>query len=108
MTAEADFQRAYKTGRSGANRLLRVYYVARSEGPTRVAYVAGRRVGSAVARNRAKRMMREGSRDLVRLVGPAQDIVLVAHTAVLGARVSDVQAAVRQLFERAELVGVQK
>ncbi len=46
---------------------------------TRVAFVAGRRVGSAVRRNRARRRLREAWRLMADRVRPGADVVLVAR-----------------------------
>ena len=58
--------------------------------------VASRRIGNAVARNRAKRVLRAAVAD----VGLAEgvDVALVARRAVLGAKATDVAAELRTLF----------
>jgi ribonuclease P protein component len=60
-----------------------VHALERSEdGPARVAIVAGRAVGNAVRRNRAKRRLRAAARQ-VRL--PAADVVVDARAAAIDA-----------------------
>ncbi len=46
---------------------------------SKFAFVAGRRVGKAVRRNRARRRMREALRTMLADVGPGADIVLAAR-----------------------------
>lgn len=64
--------------------------------------VAGRRIGGAVVRNRAKRLLREAVRR--EGIRPGWDVMLVARSAIVGARLSDVQAAVHLMLKRAELL----
>lgn len=74
------------------------------EGPPRVAVVAGRRVGNAVARNRAKRRLREVVRATALPVGV--DLVLSAKagadTVSFSELSDDVGSSVRRAIRRAE------
>lgn len=54
-----------------------------------VAFVAGRRLGSAVVRNRARRILRAAWREATSHVQPHNRIVLVTRSPILGARSSD-------------------
>jgi ribonuclease P protein component len=67
-------------------------------GPARVAVVASRRVGNAVSRNRAKRLLREAA---VRVAWtPGTDIVLVARVAAAASTMPAVLAEVEELAGR--------
>lgn len=52
-----EFQRVYNRGRSGHSPLLVLFYLPLPE-QLRVGFTAGKKVGNAVKRNRAKRRMR--------------------------------------------------
>ena len=68
------------------------------DGPPRVAVVASRRVGSAVSRNRAKRLLREAARHVA--WRPGTDVVLVARAACAGSLMPPVRDEVEQLADR--------
>jgi len=69
-------------------------------GPGRVAVVAARRVGGAVERNRARRILREAWKQVSPQVSGDSDAVLVARKAIGGAKTQDLVAEMRQLLGR--------
>jgi ribonuclease P protein component len=81
-----------------------LYHFAReaSEAP-RIGFSVSRRVGGAVVRNRARRVLREAVRPLIpRLV--ACDIVVVARAPVVGAGVADLERSLADAAARAGLL----
>jgi ribonuclease P protein component len=79
-----------------------VVFVAPGSGS--VAFVAGRRVGGAVLRNRARRILRAAWRELAPRVREGYDIALVAREAIRGAKTQDVVAELNGLLMRARVV----
>lgn len=63
-----------------------------------VAVVASRRVGRAVDRNRARRILRAAWREVAPLVGDVNDVVLVAREGVRGAKTQDLVAEMTKLL----------
>ena len=61
-------------------------------GTGRTAFVAGRKVGGAVQRNRARRIMRTAWSEVAPKVGDTHDVALVARAAIQGARTQDLVA----------------
>ena len=76
-----------------------VVFVAPGAGS--VAFVAGRRVGGAVVRNRARRILRAAWREVASDVRDGYDVVLVAREAIRGARTQALIAEVDGLLARA-------
>jgi ribonuclease P protein component len=65
-----------------------------------VAYVAGRKVGGAVERNRARRILRAALREVAPDGVPGHDVVLVAREDIRGARSRDLTPEMGELLER--------
>lgn len=100
LRAPADIQAVFAARRSRAGRFLVVHGRARDgTADTRVAVVASRRVGSAVRRNRAKRLLREAARSVS--WAPGHDVVLLARADCAEARldvvVEDLRVAASHL-----------
>jgi ribonuclease P protein component len=79
-----------------------VAFVAPGRGA--VAFIAGRRVGGAVQRNRARRVLRAAWRELAPGIDDTYDIAWVARAAVLGAKTQDLVADMRELLRRARVM----
>jgi ribonuclease P protein component len=73
--------------------------------PTRFAFTASRRVGSAVARNRGKRLLREAVQEQLEIIEPGWDCLFIVRDPTPNAGYSAVQSAVLKLLRRADLVG---
>lgn len=72
-------------------------------GPGRTAVVASRRVGGAVERNRARRILREAWTRVSPQVIEGFDTVLVAREAVRGAKTQDLVAEMTLMLRRVEM-----
>ncbi|MGQ0668697.1 MAG: ribonuclease P protein component [Actinomycetota bacterium] len=79
-----------------------VVFVAPGGG--RVAFVAGRRVGGAVVRNRARRVLRAAWRQLAPRALGKHDIALVARGAIRGEKTQDLVAEMDELLLRARVI----
>jgi ribonuclease P protein component len=66
-------------------------------GPDRFAVVASKKVGGAVQRNRARRILREAWRSVSGLA-PGRDAVLVARAKIAGARTQDLVVEMQDLL----------
>jgi ribonuclease P protein component len=72
----------------------------------RIAVVASRRVGGAVTRNRAKRLLREAARHVP--FRPGVDIVLVARAACARQGLIDVHSELARLARQLEVLAVEE
>ena len=71
---------------------------------TRFAFSASRRVGHAVSRNRAKRLLRAAVHSNLTEIEPGWDCLLIARERTAKASYVDVESAVTQLLRRAQLL----
>lgn len=99
LRTRKDFQQIYDHGISARGELLVLIVIANERERARVGVVASKRVGSAVARNRCKRLLREASRTLIKEMAPAGiDLLLIARAACRAAGVEKVRAELRTLY----------
>lgn len=90
LSRSEDFTRVYRTGRSVANRCLVLYYFERSApgavdaaAGERVGFSVSKRLGTAVDRNRIKRVLREAFRAHRQSLRGNMDLVLIARTPII-------------------------
>ena len=94
----AEFELIYKTGFKRSGRLMTMFTRERETGPARLGIAATRKMGAAVERNRAKRLVRE----LFRHNKPALavDVVVVPRREILEAPHDRLEAEFRSLLAR--------
>ena len=76
-------------------------FLAPGPGPSRAAWIAGRRAGGAVERNRARRLLRETWWRLAPMVRNGHQLVLVARRPFAGAGASQIAEEVERVLRDA-------
>ncbi len=70
----------------------------------KVGIAAGKTVGTAVHRNRAKRLLREAMRSLLPNIASNLDLILIARPRLVTATLEDTRQALRNLLQRAQIL----
>ncbi len=83
---------------------LVILYVSTSESPSRAGFVTGRKLGGAVQRNRARRLLREAWRAVAPRIRGTHDVVVVARPSIEGAKAQAVKSDLETLLMRARVL----
>jgi ribonuclease P protein component len=103
LVSRAEFSRVYREGRRYAGEIV-VLYVRPTDSGRRVGVTAGRGLGGAVVRNRAKRRLREAYRQIEGRLCTSGDIVLVARSGVAAAGFTDIMQEMEALCAAGRLL----
>jgi ribonuclease P protein component len=95
-----DYQLVYDRGLKIASRFSTVFILPHTTGarPSRLGIAATKKLGGAVVRNRAKRLIREVFRR--NKIAPGFDIVIIPKRSLLDATLTVLEAEYRTLVER--------
>jgi ribonuclease P protein component len=104
LKAESDVQRVWQQGRAFAHPLVILRVRANNLDHSRAGFIAGKKMGNAVVRNRAKRRLREALRPHYLQIPPGHDFVLIARGNITQAPFTDIQQAVQEVLKRAKLL----
>lgn len=86
-----DFNRVYRRGSSKGGKYAVILYRKNNLGYTRTAFVASKKVGNSVERNRSRRVMRESYRALSDSIRRGYDIIFVARNTINGVKQPEVE-----------------
>jgi ribonuclease P protein component len=115
LTRSEDFKRVRRFGKSYAHPLVVLIVQAHDQRSTpqsgsvnqprvRVGVAAGRTVGTAVYRNRAKRLLREAIRPLLPGIATGLDLILIARPGLVSASLEETRRALLSLLQRAQIL----
>jgi ribonuclease P protein component len=98
-----EFRRVWSTGRSWAHTWFVLWALPNDLDHVRVGITASRKVGNAVARNRARRLLREATRHLYPHIATGWDLVLVARPTLVTVKEPRVESALQSMLNLAGL-----
>lgn len=105
LNRNGDFVRLYKRGKSAVHPLLVTYTTANRRGLHRVGITSGKKIGGAVQRNRARRVIRAAFRHLrPRMRAEGWDIVFVARTQTCASTTQQVQRVMAKQLDKLGLL----
>lgn len=97
----AQFRHVYEHGRRLVGRLFIAWILDTPTQPRAVGIVTSRKIGGAVARNRARRLLREAYRQMQHHLPDHLQLVLVARPSIHGQPFAAVAACFRDLLQTA-------
>ena len=103
LTRSEDFKRVRRSGKSYAHPLVVLIVQTHDQPRLKVGVAAGRTVGTAVHRNRAKRLLREAMRSLLPNIASNLDLILIARPGLVTATLEDTRRALLNLLQRAQI-----
>ena len=103
LNCQKDFDAVYRYGKSQPSRYVILFYRKNKLGYTRISYLASKKVGNSVKRNRARRLMREAFRLSKAAVDikDGYDLILIARSGIDEAGVRDVMQSEKAAFKKA-------
>jgi ribonuclease P protein component len=104
LTRSTNFERVRRHGKSYAHPLIVLIALPNQAENSRFGVAAGRSVGNAVRRNRAKRLLRSALQQYLPAIQPGWDVVLIARQRIAGATFQQTVTALAALLDRANLL----
>ena len=96
LKQNSDFHRAYGRGQSAVSPVLVTYALPNKTGSCRVGITASKKIGTAVERNRCRRIIKAAFSSLSSECAGGQDLVFVARFKTKNAKMQDVAAVMRE------------
>ena len=96
----SEFQQAFSAGYRVSSRYFTLILLPGATPPARLGIVASRKLGDAVRRNRAKRLIREVFRHLEPLPASGLDVVVIPRRELFDAPYSDLERDFRAAWQR--------
>jgi ribonuclease P protein component len=105
LRKKGDFDAIYKAGRSVPDRFIVLFYRDNNLPYNRTAFLASKKVGNSVQRNRAKRLMKESYRLHREKFSAGHDLIFIARNTINGKKLGDVTKSMMNAAERGKLLG---
>lgn len=106
LTRSQDFVRLRQKGKAYRHHMMLLSLAPNQLDHNRYGFVTARNLGTAVKRNRVRRLLRESMRQLHPQLQPGYDVVIVARSHAVDQTFSMIQRTVEKLLRQAGLCEV--
>lgn len=100
-----DFSRIYARGKSVGDRYVVLFFLKNGLDYNRTAFLASKKVGNSVQRNRARRLMRQCWREHSEKLPQGYDFIIIARSTINGRKCQEVAVSVDNALRRSRLTG---
>ena len=108
LRRKEDFDRIYRKGKSVGDRYVVIFCMRHDLGFNRIAYLASKKVGNSVKRNRARRLMRESVRISDAEIRQGYDLIIIARNTINGKKCADVKKSIEAALRRLKVIEKKK
>lgn len=96
LKSNGDFRRAYSRGKSYQDPALVTICIKNRAGICRMGITTGKKIGGAVQRNRARRIIRAAFAEYASDIRPGYDIVFIARTRTCSLKSTDISRVMKR------------
>ena len=104
LRKQEDFTRLYKNGKSSGSKYLVLLTRKNGLSTNRKAFLASKKVGNSVCRNRARRLMKEAFRKTEAELPVGYDFLLIARHDILNCKCQQVEESLRAVCKKNGLI----
>ena len=99
-----DFSRLFNNGKSAGGKYVVLFYRKNGLSYNRRAFLASKKVGKSVQRNRARRLIRENYREIGPNLPQGYDVLFIARNTIIGANCQEVGKSMRAVINKSGLL----
>lgn len=100
LRKKTDFSAIYHGGKSVGDRYVVLFYRKNHLPYNRTGFLASKKVGNSVKRNRARRLMKESYRHIRKELPTGYDFIIIARNTISGKKCADVEKSLLSAFKR--------
>lgn len=100
LRGKKTFSSVYNKGKSIADKYIVIFYKKNGLPYNRIAFLASKKVGNSVARNRARRLMKESFRLSEIILPEGYDFIFIARNTICDKKCAEVRKSLESAIRR--------
>ena len=104
LRKKSDFSSIYNKGKSIGDRYVVVFYKKNNLPYNRTAFLASKKVGNSVHRNRARRLMKESVRTSELEISTGFDIIFIARNTIIDRNCAEVRNSIESALKKTKVL----
>lgn len=104
LRKKKDFSSIYNRGKSVGERFVVVFFRKNGLDYNRTAFLASKKVGKSVIRNRARRLMKESYRGIKESLDFGYDFIFIARNSIVDVKCKEVKKSLEAALKKAKVM----